>query len=114
MAKERGSRDRQRHEATVSKKSEAKIGGGRVPIRDEESRVPVDDLQEIKNPARVRVGGGITKRAGGEFEFVRVDISIEWPCEPNKEAVKKTYKRLSSMVDTMIEDELAYAEDRMD
>lgn len=104
---------RQRHEASVSKSSEARVGKDRVPLKNENSRVPIDNLQEIVNPARVRVGAGVTKPTERQFESIRVDIAVEWPCEPTKEAVEKTYKRVSKLVDSMIEEEIAYAEDRM-
>lgn len=105
---------RKRHSGSVSKTTKAKIAGADVPIRESDVRVPVDSLQEIVNPAYVRVGGGITKRTENEFEFVRVDVSVEWPCEPNKKAAKKTYDLCAAMVDEMIQEELEYAEDRLD
>lgn len=105
---------RQRHEGSAYKSSAARIAKTKVPIREEESKIPVDDLQDIQNPARVRVSGGITKKTGGEFEFIRVDVSVEMPCAPNEKAVKKTYKDTAALVEKMIEKEVAYAEGRLD
>lgn len=111
--RERSTR-RERHEGTVTRKSTARIKGAEVAIREDEERIPVDDLQEIVNPARVRVTAGLTQAGPNQFEFVRVDVSVEMPCEPTEKAVKKCYLNCSNLVEDMIEKERKYAQERMD
>lgn len=102
------------HEATENVSSESRVGREKFPVRDRQLRIPVDNLQDIVNPARIRVGAGVTRKAGADtMEFIRVDVSLEWPCEPNEKAMKKTYEFLSEKVENIIQDEIEYALERM-
>lgn len=58
------------------------------------------------NPAYVRVSGGITKETGRKFEFIRVDVSIEIPCNPTPEDVEATYQEATEFVDTKLTERL--------
>lgn len=63
---------------------------------------PVDELPE--HVARVRISAGITESLGN-FEFVRIDASVEMPCAPNKESILKTKERVAKLVVSFIEEE---------
>lgn len=105
---------KQQHEATETVSSASRLQGQNFPVRDRQLRVPVDSLQDIVNPGRVRVGAGVTRKAGeNTMEFIRVDVQLEWPCEPTKKGLKDTYEFLSERVEQIIEDEIAYALERM-
>ena len=112
--RERSTPTRERHEGTVTKKSTAKIGKAEIPIKSSEDRVVVDDLQEIKNPARIRVSAGVTQQTKKQFESIRVDVAIEMPCAPTEKAIKKCYDKVSALVADLIEDEIEYAQERME
>lgn len=102
------------HEASEFVSTESRVSGERFPVRDRQRRIPVDSLQDIQNAARVRVGAGVTRKAGKDtMEFIRVDVSLEWPCEPNEKALERTYDFLSERVEQIIEEEINHALDRM-
>jgi hypothetical protein len=110
----RPSRSRTRaHRGTTSVSKSVTQKQGREVTREEESvteRDPID-IGAIDNPAYVRVGGGITKNLG-DFNSLRVDISVSLPCPPNEEAINTAYTSASSIVDTLISQELENAEER--
>lgn len=107
MARER-TRERKRHEGSASVSSEHKSGRDTVSEKSDVKKIPIDDLQDVPNPARVRVLGSVTKNLGN-YESVRVGVEIEMPCLPNTEAIDATYKNLSQHVDEKIQEEMALA-----
>lgn len=74
---------------------------------------PVAEVHQVRDPAnperpnmaRVRVGGSSTVKLQ-DMNFVRCEVSVEMPCEPNEAAVRSTYAQLSTLVDDLLNDEL--------
>lgn len=60
------------------------------------------------NPAYVGVMGSVTKNMGN-YEAVRVQVSVSLPCDPTDAGVRKTFDQASSMVDEFIGIELENA-----
>ena len=56
-----------------------------------------------EHPARLRLGGGITKNLGN-FESARFDVSLDMPCHPDRLA--ETYERMSALIDARLQDEM--------
>jgi len=101
-----------RHKATVTRSSTGKISKEEIDLRNDVEHQPVDDLQDITNPAYVRVNAGVTKSVG-KFESIRVDVSVEMPCAPDEKAIKRTYRQASELVDGYMDKEIEYAKERM-
>ena len=55
--------------------------------------------------AKVRVSGGVTKSLGN-FEFARMDVAVELPCQPNETDLQHTYAYASDKVDEFLRYEL--------
>lgn len=74
-----------------------------------------DDYQTVKDtesgervvvagePARVRMSAGVTKNMGN-YESLRVDVSIEMPCDPK--AVDKVAEDTAEKVSQLLDDEV--------
>jgi hypothetical protein len=60
------------------------------------------------NPAYVGVMGSVTKNLGN-YEAVRVQVSISLPCESDEASVRKTFDKASEMVDEFVGIELENA-----
>jgi hypothetical protein len=108
MTAKKGSQKRQ-HEGTESVSVSAKAAGtGEMGIKDNTRKVPVNNLQDIVNPGRVRVEASVTKNMGN-YESIRVGVAIEWPCEPTPQALKSTYEFLSDRAEALVLEELELA-----
>lgn len=60
--------------------------------------VVVDEVVVDKPMANVGVKLGTTKNLGN-YESLRVDVSLFYPCEPNKDAMDKAFKKAFKWVD---------------
>lgn len=70
----------------------------------DEQRVPTPKFEgEI---ARTRVSLGITKSLGG-FEFARIDVMVEMPCNPNPDDLRETNEFASQQATEFMNRELA-------
>lgn len=70
----------------------------------DEQRVPTPKFEgEV---ARTRVALGITKNLGG-FEFARIDVMVELPCNPNPADLQETSEFASQMATEFMNRELA-------
>lgn len=78
-----------------------------IPLTDRNERYPVD-LGDCAHPASIRIGGGITKNMGN-FESIRLDVSIEWPFPPTLPALEQTHAWLTEVVDQKVAYELSVA-----
>ena len=52
----------------------------------------------------VTVEGGITKNLG-DYNSARIGVVVSLPCQPTEEGVKDAYKRISKMVDQLMNEE---------
>lgn len=72
---------------------------GRAP-QEREHRIPVPLFD---GPiARVTVGTSITRRLANEFEFMKVEVRIELPCQPNEQDVLETAEYANSLIERVI------------
>lgn len=62
----------------------------------------VDEVIVDKPMANVGVKLGTTKNLGN-YESLRVDVSLFYPCEPDKKAMDKTFKKAFKWVDKKLE-----------
>jgi len=56
------------------------------------------------DPARVQVTAGVT-RALGDFEFMRMDVSVTLPCMPTQEGIEDAYERASDFAAAKLDEE---------
>lgn len=61
-------------------------------------------IPEGVKPAYVKVGAGLTISMGN-FESLRVDVSISMPCMPTEQAINDAYETVSQMVADKVADE---------
>ena len=100
-------RTRTRPTAAISTSRETSVRGESIEKVENTDKVDVS-LENIRNPAYVMIKGGLTKNIGN-FESVRVDVSVSMPCAPNDQAILETYGKVSLMVDDLITREQAIA-----
>lgn len=62
----------------------------------------VDEVTVDKPMANIGVKLGTTKNLGN-YESLRVDVSLFYPCEPKKKAMDKTYKKVFNWVDNKLD-----------
>ncbi len=90
--------NRRKHEGSQTVTKSAKHPNyGEAEIKNQTGKIPVDNLQDVANPARVRVEASATKNIGN-YESVRVGVMIDMPCAPTTKAVDQMYKYLSQRV----------------
>jgi hypothetical protein len=65
-------------------------------VKDEHYPVGLESVPP--NPARIRYAAGLT-RSLGQFEFARIDVSLEMPCAPTDEGIEATYTYIVAWVD---------------
>lgn len=63
----------------------------------------VDEVTVDKPMANIGVKLGTTKNLGN-YESLRVDVSLFYPCEPKKKAMEKTYKKVFAWVDNKLDE----------
>lgn len=56
-----------------------------------------DTLEQIKNPAYVGLSSCLTHNLG-DGDFIKVAVSIELPCRPNRTSIKNTTLRAKRFV----------------
>jgi hypothetical protein len=77
----------------------------RTTLNKEESETSSEDYHQFTTePAYVRVGSGVTKNLGN-FESLRVDVSITMPCYP--EEIDAVYRDLSEKVSSLLDEEVS-------
>ncbi len=77
----------------------------RETTKNEIKKIPMDSLQDIQNPAYVRLEHSATKNMQN-FESLRVVVAIEMPCQPTPEKIQETYDFMSKRVETLMLDEM--------
>lgn len=95
---------------TVAHKSPATHGEWQT-TRDEEVRTLAEALADAPHVGHVRVGGGVTL-GRGNFEFIRIDQSVELPCLPSidgEHGINETQALLTQKVREFIDEEIALA-----
>jgi hypothetical protein len=58
--------------------------------------------------ARVMVLGGVTRNVG-DFNFVKVEVSVDMPCYPETSEMDRAYNLASDIVEEKIQRELDFA-----
>jgi len=96
-------RKRTRQLGSISKSTKQKAMGEVVATKDHTDPIPVDE-EVGEHPAYVMVKGAVTKNLGN-YESIKVEVSIGMPCHNNMKAVEDTYKVISDKVDELIERE---------
>lgn len=93
------------HEAkgSISVSSELK-DSGEVKSKKDETKREVESVIKDPHAAYVRVDGGITKNLG-DYNSVKIGVSISMPCEPTFKAINKCYKKTSKLVDELMDKE---------
>ena len=79
---------------------EARSPKGRIVKRKDLGRE--EDLPT--HPARIRVDGGLTKNLG-DYESARLSVSVEIPCGISDDEIVEAYRRISSLVEKLLEEE---------
>lgn len=111
MAAKKAAAKKRQHEGTQSTSVTRKTQNyGESELKNKTSKIPVDILQDIQNPARVRVEASVTKNMGN-YESIRVGVMVEMPCAPNEKDVTRMYKYLSQRVYDMTAEEVDLAVD---
>lgn len=77
---------------------------GNEITNEERVRVPVFNT----DPARVKVHGGVTSNEG-DFNSVRVDVTVDLPCYPEESEIEHCYRYGSDLVDRLVARELMRA-----
>ena len=72
---------------------------GRAP-QEREHLIPVPLFDGPH--ARVAVGTSITRRLSSEFEFIKVEVRIELPCQPNQSDIMETADYANSLIESII------------
>lgn len=79
--------------------------GSDDPVEVEQSTTHEAVQVHSDTPAYVRISGGRTINMG-DFESLRIDIAIEMPCEPTKEAVVAKYTEVTETLDQLMTDRI--------
>jgi len=84
-------------------------GTALVQTGDQESvSQNVGGILDCMNPGFVAVGGSMTVNLG-DYESVKVSVTVTLPSFPDDASMKKTYTRCARMVDEFLNKELAVA-----
>ena len=70
------------------------------PPQERERRVPVPVFEGPS--ARVTVGTSITRRMATEFEFMKVEVRVELPCQPNEQDILETAEYANHLIERVI------------
>ena len=100
---------RRQGEVTITTRS--RVGDKNAEEIVTERRQVVDDLPE--HPASIQVTGGLTKNLGN-YESAKMSIAVSVPCASDDNTLRKTYKRISALVEELLdcEYERVVGEDR--
>lgn len=66
------------------------------------------DLQDLQHVAIVNVNAGLTKNLGN-YESIRVGVSITKPCAPDDVSIEATYQECSAWAEEKLVEELEKA-----
>jgi hypothetical protein len=94
-----------RHQATAT----VSVDGEPTDVDQEELDAafpPLENVQPGEPLAEVGVHYGLTINTGN-YESVKLDVSIRFPCYPNKESVDATYEAVQSWAQDKIRGEAA-------
>ncbi len=81
-------------------------------VIDKDQRIDKNTVEMDGRPcAYVRVDGGITKNLG-DYNSVKVGVSITRPCKDDDAEIRNTYGQLSVMVEELVATELSVAENK--
>lgn len=80
------------------------IYGDETEVVNDRVRVPVFHTA----PARVRVGGGVTRNQG-DFNSARFDVVVELPCYPEKTEILRAGAYAAQLVDEFLSEEMRKA-----
>lgn len=77
------------------------------PDLDSEQQEQLDEVTFPPGvePARVHVGAGTTRKLG-DFESMRMDVSVTLPCMPTPEGIEAAYIQASDFCAIKLEEEL--------
>ena len=78
--------------------------GTQIKEEVEQEQIQVPDFAGVE-PARVRLGGGLTKNLG-DFNSAKVEVMIELPCLPEQSEIKRVVAMLSEELDRVIPQEM--------
>lgn len=101
-------RRRRRRDPAIDGEMEARNTGETVGEKDISAPPAIVEGDSLRL-ARVRVSGGLTKNMGN-FNSVRVNVSVELPTEPDDASLEAAYARASRLVQDYIDRELDLAE----
>jgi len=107
---------RRRHEAggKNSEKGTTTVSvnktSGSVTVSDESETSHPEASTKSTTPAYVRVAGGKTINLG-DFESLRIDISVEMPCEPTSDAVEAKYYEITATLDKLMSERIGGKEE---
>lgn len=93
---------RQRAEGAVHSTREVRRGAD-TKTTTGGPRAISEDVDTL-NPAYVTVQGGLTKNTGN-YESVKISVTVSLPCPPDQESVRATYERASDLVDEYLKEE---------
>jgi hypothetical protein len=101
----RRQKKKQGNEGSITKSVEHRTSGKVVSSAESTEKFKGTDCI---NPAYVGVMGSVTKNMGN-YEAVRVQVSVSLPCDPKDASIRKTFDQASSMVDEFVGIELENA-----
>ena len=89
--------------ASITTSKEKVVSGESQGVEESISK-EMDRAVENPNPAYVSVNGGMTINTGN-YESIKIGVSVSFPCEPTTEAVKETYGDVTKLVDEFLDAE---------
>jgi len=89
------------HRTAKAVVSKVKRSGGE-DVDTTKSNFSLPTGKALINPARLSYARGETYALATKFEFSRIDVSLEVPCEMNTEAIEAAYKLAKEWVDEKI------------
>lgn len=100
------SRDRHGHEASTVRQF-SKKKGGRDEQLEEDMQVDRETIATVPNPAYVGVNAAATINLGN-YESMKIGISISRPCLPTDKAIKRMYRKVAKTVARLVKQEEDY------
>lgn len=89
---------------TVTRSVKVKRGGEVIQDSYDVFEEDEDTLEQVRNPAYVGLNSCLTHNAG-DGDFIKVGVSIEIPCRPNRDSLKTTTLRGKEFVRARIRSE---------
>jgi hypothetical protein len=104
-------RIRKRAQTSVSKEVVHKVGREIIHQEEAETKRAPLDIGDLEHPAYLEVGGGVTRNMG-DFNSVRINVSLRMPCRTDDVSIQAAFSHLTTMVDTMVDEALEEAQAR--